>query len=118
MKKNVLKSKKKVYVIGEIMYIEYIELCTFFEKLCMLKMHNCVHSLWKILFWIYKIVNIISKKCIHWIYKIVYIHQKFVYKKWSILNKKKCVHLIKKTIMYIFQLSGYWYTKLCVFFKG
>ena len=81
--------KKKVYVIGKIMYIEYIELCTFFEKLCMLKMHNCVHSLWKFLFWIYKIVNIISKKCIHWIYKIVY-------KKLSILNIKKMCTFNKK----------------------
>ena len=90
---NILKNcVLKIYLIlyfcfWKIIYIEYIELCTFFDglnikcinltlvvlcgkkipphkKLCTLNILNCVHSL---------------KNCAHWICKIIYILWKIVY---------------------------------------
>ena len=36
---------RKMFTHKKIVNVEYIELCIFFEKLCTLKIQNCVHSL-------------------------------------------------------------------------
>ena len=60
------------------MYVEYTELWTFLEKLCMLNIQNCVYSLKKSCtfiekLWTLNIFNILYyfKNCIPKIYKIV-----------------------------------------------
>ena len=55
-------------ILCKIIYIEYIELFTLFEKMCTLNIQNCIQSL---------------KNCVYWMYKIVYILRKIVYIKYT-----------------------------------
>ena len=74
-------------------YLEYRELCTFFETMCtfnvqnsiyclknrFLNVQNCVHSLKNCTSWIYRNMhNFFKKKCIL-NYRIVYIIRKIIY---------------------------------------
>ena len=87
----------------------YIELCTFLVKLCTLNIQNYIHFLKILLYWIYRIVNIIWK-----IEYIEYIELCTFFKKLYALNIQNCVLYMKVSISKSWKSYGRDSTNLCI----
>ena len=88
------------------MYIEYIELCIFYEKLYTLNKQNCVPSIYNIVYILWKFVYAEYTKLYTFFEKIVYIEHTELYtflKKWN-LNVQSCIHSLKKFVPSIYKI--------------
>ena len=90
-----------MYIVLNLLYIEYAKLCTFFKKLCTLNIQSFLHS-WKV--WILNIQTLHSQQ---------FVLKMFIHQKIACIEYKKLCTFFKKKLNKYFE-----FRELCILFEN
>ena len=110
----IYKMYKIVCILWKGLYVEYIELCVIFEKLCTLNIQNCMQSLRNIY-----IEFTTLKNWVYWIYERVHKHWKLcTFNVWNCVHSlKKCICKMYRIMFILWKIVHIECSELCTFFE-